>query len=125
MEQLTRDDLVQAVHNLNSFTRDGKLVWRRCKGPSTPLQGVLGIVNHNAYCTSYEGNILRFVKFSNYGQATGSNLEKRYRLQILNAEENRVLYEFPTVQGLADLCTTIEISIGGVENVIRSLAGKQ
>jgi hypothetical protein len=48
-----------------------------------------------------------------------------YKLEILDEEGGKVLYVFPNVQGIADLYLTVEIAAAKVENIIRSLAGKQ
>jgi hypothetical protein len=118
---LTKDDLVRAVHNLNSRTRDRDLVWRVCSPPG----GVLSVLSEaKAYCANYQENVIRIVATATttLGAATDRST---YKLQIMDGEEKRVLYEFPSVQGIADLWFTVQISIGEVESVLRSLAGKE
>lgn len=116
---LTRDDLVRAVLNLNSLTRDGNLSWHTCEsGASSALGSVLATIgNARAFCAIYEGRTLRITSL-------GSKDQETYRLQILDREGGRTIYEFPTVQGIADLYFTVEISVANVEKIIRSLAGK-
>jgi len=116
---LTKNDLVSAVHNLNTLTRNDNLSWRTCQPSSTNLLSL--ITNSKSYCTEYEGRTLRITA----SFITGTKEQASYKLEILDQQGGKTLYEFPNVQGIADLYFTVEIGVANVENIIRSLAGKR
>jgi hypothetical protein len=113
---LTKDDLVSAVQSLNTLTRNGNLSWQTCEAGPNYMLTLLS--NSKSFCVAYEGRILRIT-------SAGSKDQVSYRLEILDKEGGNTLYQFPSIQGIADLYFTVEITLANVENIIRSLAGKR
>jgi hypothetical protein len=123
---LSKEDFVSAVTKLNDLTRRGLIKWRRAQ--PVRLAGSVG----TAYETEHNGQRLRLVAYSpprvrGFYQSSSSN-ERLYGaaeptefvVEIVD-NEGIPIYEFPKVQGIADLFDTVRYQLADIEEFIKSL----
>src|SRR5438105_4826033 len=110
---VTQEDLVKAVHNLNTLTRDRTIKWDECDSPIARTNMLLAITTvQKSYCSSYHGKTLRLTEISSAApsleNALGARASRRqYSLEILD-NDGTVIYKFPDVQGIADLFQSVK-----------------
>ncbi len=129
---LTREDLVQAIANLNESTRTRAISWRVCDSPSPPIANTLAAIMLQgfSYCAPYEGKILRVTEYRSMNPSTTKtpdpemSTQNYYTLEIAD-EKGKPLYRFPTVQGIADLFQSVRIQMADVDDVINSLLNRR
>ena len=118
---VTQSDLVDAIAKLNDLTRRKTLVW---KVQDSPEYGSFG----SSYVTEYEGRFLRVAEHDTrteraralYDHPSSRATASRYVLEIVGRDGNPV-YEFPNVQGIADLFASVRAQLADVDGLIKSL----
>jgi hypothetical protein len=116
-------DLVDAISNLNNKTRRKDLIWSPLRRSADPENSEL------SYTTPHPGfpeRTLRITRYEHqraripYVHPRGPQTPSRYKLEIVD-EQDRPIYVFPEVQGIADLFDSVTAQFGNVEDLIKSL----
>ena len=126
---ITKENLVQAVANLNEMTRERRIKWHVCESPVGRNALAAMMRQSYSYCAPYRGRTLRITE--NRAVSLTDQIERRspdrepssqnlYSLEILD-ENGTALYQFPTVQGIADVFQTVRVQLADVDEVINSL----
>jgi hypothetical protein len=116
---ITKEDLVAAIAKLNDLTRRKVVVW-------TPTAQEGG--SARSFSTTYDGRRLRISELilSPADRRYGRVKTGRCILEILD-ETGNPAYQFPDVQGIADLFASVRAqqSDVDVEGLIKSLLAQQ
>lgn len=124
---ISDEDFVTAIAKLNDLTRSGQIRWQRVE--DIRLANSVGV----AYTAKHEGRNIRIVEYSpprargfftdalSREQLAGVVPAKEIILEITD-DQGHTLFEFPKVQGIADLFDTVRFQLTDVEGFIRSLA---
>ena len=124
---VTQNDFVDAIAKLNDMTRRKILVWKTIDRPGD------GQITASYSCV-FEGRTLRITEYQRsdtrsewarkmYDPPSGQP-KPRYVLEIVDDMGNSI-YEFPNVQGISDLFSSVRAQSTDVEGLIRSLLSKQ
>ena len=110
-------DLVAAVTKLNDLTRRKLVTWTPETKNSSRNNDVI-----SAYTAPFEGRTFRITEFRSPPQERryDKSSKERCKLEILD-DQDGIIFEFPDVQGIADLCRSVQLRHTDVEDLIRSL----
>ena len=128
---LSRVNLVQAVANLNNMTRERQIKWHVCEPtPAGMIPMAEALRQSYSYCAPYQGKTLRITErrttsllaeqIGRFSPDSEPSAQSAYSLEIID-DKRQVLYQFPTVQGIADLMQSVRFQLSDVDQVINSL----
>jgi hypothetical protein len=121
---LTQEDFVGAVARLNDLTRRQVIKWTPCSPPqrNTTSLGELIMREEAEYSfeTTYDQRILRITQHKLLGMALSTGRIYKYSLDVRDHDGN-VVFEFPDVEGIADLFRSVQTQKLDIEGFIKRL----
>jgi hypothetical protein len=124
---LTKEDFVGAVARLNDLTRLQVIKWTPCSTPQKPAAGLtvnelLGGPFQAEYSfeTTYDQRILRITQYKSSLATLLSGRVYKYSLDFRDQDGN-VVFEFPEVEGIADLFRSVQTQKLDIEGFIKKL----
>ena len=123
---LTKEDFVGAVARLNDLTRLQVIKWTPCNTPQKPATGLAfnellrgQFQAEYSFETTYDQRILRITQYKALA-ALVSGAVYKYSLDVRDQDGN-VVFEFPEVEGIADLFRSVQTQKLDIEGFIKKL----